>query len=242
MSNYLPFSNYIKGDIKTIFELGSRDLLDSIHLAKFYNLSEVYAFECNPDGIYECRKNMAQLDNITKSRVHLIEKAIHTENSEVVFYPFDVNKYNNIGASSMFKIDFSGRPPHEEDIYWAQFGAGFVQKEIKVEGIRLDKFCIDKNIKNIDLICMDLQGYELEALKSLSELISNVKYIITECSFISTYVGGCSFDELYSYLKIFGFEFVVSDKTGSNLPSQEYFSNHTGGISEFNAFFVNKLI
>ena len=231
-------------NIKTIFEIGSRDLLDSIHLARFYNTSDVYAFECNPDGIYECRKNMSQLDDLTKSRVHLIEKAVHIENSEVVFYPFDVSKYNNIGASSMFKIDFSGRPPQEEegDIHWAQFGPGFVQKEVKVDGVRLDTFCVDKNIKEIDLICMDLQGYELEALKSLSETILNVRYIITECSFISTYLGGCNFDQLYSYLKEFGFEFIVSDKTGSNLPSEKYFSNYTGGVSEFNALFINKKI
>ena len=47
---------------------------------------------------------------------------------------------------------------------------------------------------------MDLQGYELLALKSLNDKIKNVKYIITEISFMQTYVNGCSFKELHEYL------------------------------------------
>jgi len=241
MSTYLQFSNFIKkDDVKLILEIGSRDIIDSIQLSRYYTNSKIYAFECNPDGINECRKNISLVDEQTRSRINLIEKAVHIENSKVKFYPFDVTKYNNIGASSMYKIDFSGRPPHEEDLSWGKYEPGFVQKEIEVDGTRLDTFCEENYIDSIDIICMDLQGYELQALKSLGGKISNVKHIITETSFISTYVGGCNFEEMHNFLREFGFYFVVSDKTGNILPNKTHFSEYTGGTSEFNCLFTNK--
>ena len=51
MDNYLEdiFKNNIdKNKVKTVFELGSRDLIDAIKLQKYFNC-DVFLFECNPD-------------------------------------------------------------------------------------------------------------------------------------------------------------------------------------------------
>ena len=53
----------------------------------------------------ECNVNLKNLPEDKRNRITLVEKAIHTDNSKVKFYPFDVTKYNNIGASSIYKID-----------------------------------------------------------------------------------------------------------------------------------------
>jgi len=245
MSTYLQniFTEKIKkDDIKTIFEIGSRDLLDGINLIDHYDSSKLFAFECNPEGLVECYVNLQKLPENKKDRIKLVEKAVYTTDSKVKFYPFDITKYNNIGASSIYKIDFSNRPPHEGDIFFGKFPPGFVQKEIEVDGIRLDTFCSENNINFIDLVCMDLQGSELQALKSAGSFISNIKYIITESSYVSTYVGGATFEELNNFLTENGFDFVCSDKTGMELPSEKFFSKYTGGTSEFNALFINKNI
>lgn len=44
-------------------------------------------------------------------------------------------------------------------------------KKINVNDIRLNTFCIKNNIINIDLIAMELQVCELNALKSLGILL-----------------------------------------------------------------------
>ena len=47
--SYLDFVNKInKNNVKTIFELGSRDLDDAIKLHNYFKC-KIYAFECNPD-------------------------------------------------------------------------------------------------------------------------------------------------------------------------------------------------
>jgi len=58
-----------------------------------------------------------------KKRIILIDKAICLNNDKVIFYPFDLEKYNNMGASSMLKIDFLHRNNNDPD-----YNRGNVQK------------------------------------------------------------------------------------------------------------------
>ncbi len=150
---------------------------------------------------------------------------------DIIFYPFDTTKYNNMGASSMLKIDFSLRTSTDPD-----YNIPNPQKEIIVNGIRLDTFIAQNNISSIDLLCIDLQGYELNALKSLGTSLNKVKYIITECSIKNTYINGATFFELNEYLKQFNFKYVCSNKF-----KYEYPNLTLTGFSEFDAIFVKDI-
>lgn len=223
--SYLEFTDYIqKNKVKVIFELGSRDLIDAIKLLEYYENSIVYAFECNPDCLIECNKQAK------RPNLFLIDKAISLEDGEVSFYPFDLSQYNNMGSSSMLKIDFSMRNINDPD-----YNKKNPQKEIKVNGIRLDTFVNTNNIQNIDLLCIDLQGYELNAIKSLGDSLHKVKYIITECSIQNTYTNGATFKELNEYLNNFNFTYVSSNKFGNKFPTLGI-----TGFTEFDAIFINK--
>ena len=235
--NNFIFENYIKNEnIKTIFELGSRDLIDAIKLYKKYN-SKIYSFECSPDCLKECYKTIFDMDDETKKNIELIEKAVCIENNLIDFYMFDVNKVNNIGASSLLINNFSNRYYHDPDLK-----KGMCQIKINVEGIRLDSFCMERKINNIDLIWMDLQGYELMALKSLGNYLKNVKYIYTECSINPTYINGVDFIELSEFLFENNFEYITSDEFKENLPRNNELKNikNFGICIEFNSFFKNK--
>jgi len=229
--SYFDFFNKINREqIKTIFELGSRDLIDAIKLLDYFENSKVYAFECNIDCLVECNKNLSTLGEDKKNNIFLIDKAVSINNGEVSFYPFDLQKYNNMGASSMLKIDFSLRNKNDPD-----YNLPNPQKEIKVMGTRLDNFMDENQIQNIDLLCIDLQGYELNAIKSLGNHIHNIKYIITECSIISTYTNGATFKELNEYLNNHNFKYCSSNKFGENYPDLLL-----KGFSEFDALFINE--
>jgi len=228
--SYFDFLHKInKGQVKTIFELGSRDLIDAIKLVNHFEDSKIYAFECNTDCLIECNKNFNNLNEDTKKRLFLIDNAVSITNGPVTFYPFDLQKYNNMGASSMLKIDFSLRDTSDPD-----YNLSNPQKEITVNGIRLDTFMYDNKIENIDLLCIDLQGYELNAIKSLGDSLHSVKYLITECSIQSTYTGGATFKELNEYLSKYNFKYVSSNKFGETYPNLSL-----TGFSEFDALFIN---
>jgi len=216
-------------EIKIIFELGSRDLLDAIKLLDYFEGSKLYAFECNIDCLVECNKHYNNLEEDKKKMLFLVDKAVSLENGNVTFYPFDLQKYNNMGASSMLKIDFSLRDANDPD-----YNRENPQKEIIVNGIRLDTFIDENQIDNIDLICIDLQGYELNAIKSLGNYLHKVKYIITESSITSTYTNGATFKELNEYLRNYNFKYVSSNIFGENYPDLSI--KH---FSEFDCLFMN---
>ena len=228
--SYFDFLDVLKKDtVHLIVEVGSRDLVDAIKLLNYYDCT-LYAFECNPDCLIECKKQLDTLTDASKSKLFLIDKAVSLENGPVTFYPFDLNKYDNMGASSMLKIDFSVRTENDPE-----YKRENPQKEITVNGIRLDTFMSEKNIQAIDLLCIDLQGYELNAIKSLGDSIQSIKYIITECSIQSTYTNGATFKELYDYFTKNNFIYVCSNKFGYKFPDLTL-----KGFSEFDALFINR--
>jgi FkbM family methyltransferase len=226
------FVNKIKkNNINLIFELGSRDLEDAIKLYNYYNC-KVFAFECNPDCLIECKKNLSYATDNVKENVILVENAVSLVDDNVIFYPFDLTKYNNMGSSSMLKIDFSLRNTDDPD-----YNIENPQKETIVNGIRLDTFINKNSIQNIDLLCIDLQGYELNAIKSLGDYLHTVKYIITECSIKSTYTNGSTFEELNTYLNGYNFQYICSNKFQNEIPNLLL-----NGFTEFDALFINKTV
>ena len=226
------FVKHINTDfIKIVFELGSRDLLDAFKLSNYYKC-KVYAFECNPDCLTECNKNLLNVSDGIKQNVVLVDKAVSLDDKDITFYPFDLNKYNNMGSSSLLKIDFSKR-----DISDPDYNIPNPQKEIIVNGTRLDTFIDKNNISNVDMLCIDLQGYELNAIKSLGDKIRNVKYIITECSIENTYTNGATFKELNEYLESFNFKYCCSNKFDYSAPDL-----NLKGFSEFDSLFINTSI
>lgn len=216
--------------VHTIFELGSRDLIDAFHLQRHYN-ARVYAFECNPDSLSVCKRTLQHPENQdVRDHVILIKQAVSETDGLISFYPFDLQQYDNMGASSLLKIDFSKRDKQDPD-----YNRPNPQTHILVQGTRLDSFLEDNpHIPPIDMLCIDLQGYEMKALESLGEHLSSVKYIITECSIVSTYTGGAVFSELAPFLESRGFRYMCSNKYGEQSPE-----GSAAGFTEFDALFVN---
>jgi FkbM family methyltransferase len=192
MSTYLneKFTKHIK-DVNTIIECGSRDCIDAISMFEFYKPNKIYSFECNPESISTCLRNI-----INYPEIELIQKAVSDKDGQIDFYATDMEKSidKNIGASSA--------------LYHRDNKVDFFQKKITVESITLDKFVENKKITNVDLLLLDLQGYEKHALTGFEKNIENVKYIISEISFQSYYNNDILFDEYRKYLDSVGFTIV----------------------------------
>ena len=206
-STYLQdiFTKHIdKRSIKTIVECGSRDCLDAIELGEYYNPDVIYSFECNPESIEVCKENAKNIENIK-----IIPKAVCEKSEILVFFATDMEKSldKNIGASSLLI--------HNDN------KISYFQKEIAVEGTRLDLFMEENNINKIDLLCMDLQGAEHLAIEGLGKRIKDVRYIITEVQYQCYYKGSKLVNRIMRTLHAKGFKMVACD-------SLEGYINHSG--------------
>jgi FkbM family methyltransferase len=191
------FLQYIDGDLfqrkdLIIFDIGSRDCEQSIEFYHKFPNARIFAFECNPNTLPICRKNIENYQD----RITLIEGAVCDYDGEITFYPIDQEKTittwvdGNPGASSLFKS--SGNYDCIEK---------YVQNEIVTNCHRLDTVMEKYNIPKVDIIWMDIQGAELLALKSLGKYLNYVEYVYTEVTYNSEmYTGQVMFEELHDFM------------------------------------------
>ncbi len=85
---------------------------------------------------------------------------------------------------------------------------------------RLDDYALKHSLPMPDLIKLDLQGYEVEALRGAMKCLSSAQAVISEVSFAEFYKGQCLFEELVGFLASCGFRtraFGAKTKLGDRL-------------------------
>ncbi len=63
------------------------------------------------------------------------------------------------------------------------------KEKMQIQTVILDEYIKEKKISQPDFIKLDIQGYELEALKGAKEAMQHAKYIFIEVSFEEFYIG-----------------------------------------------------
>ena len=162
MSDYKFLVKYIDRKehehIKTIVEFGSRDGLDAIYLAENFKNAKVYTLECNPRQIEVCQNNIK--NSTFKDRIVFINACVSDKKEKKRFYHYP----ENVGASSLY-IHQDKR--NENDYSY-------------IETVTAEEVLSEFGVKDIDLLCMDIQGHELQAMVGLGNLLDTVKYIQLE--------------------------------------------------------------
>ncbi len=213
-------------DIKVIFDVGSRDLEQSIELANKFQNAKIVAFECNDDLIPICKEKAK-----TEPRVRLVTKAVSDQNGTLTFYK--INREKSVtsipssyrggreeiyvsGGSSLYPFGYDAATKNENS------PEGIYTDKVEVEAITLESFCKENNIEQIDLLWMDLEGAELRALKGLGPLLSTVKMIQTEAQVMKhndTNMG--IFSEIRDYLMSYNFDYLDKDRVHKNIADKE---------------------
>jgi FkbM family methyltransferase len=159
MSNYWDerFTRHLNKKIEIIVEAGARYGEESIAMASIFKDAKLFSFECNPNTVEICKNKLKDVSNISFIPIGLGDK-----NEQLPFYSYIEN---NDGASSFLK---------RIDAERTQVQTG------TIDIIKLSDFVSDHNISTIDLLCMDVQGYELNILKGCGDFIKNIKFVIME--------------------------------------------------------------
>jgi FkbM family methyltransferase len=193
--------NLLNIDPKTILDIGSRDLDQSIEFRQRFKDAKILAFEPNPQ-----QKNICQ-EKAARHNIDFYSIAISKIDGIIEFNAVDPNcKDPNIGASSI--LNFSDELVKQSIKRHSEMPVQ--TNKIKVESRNLDNFLNEKGITNIDVIWMDVQGLELEILKSSPIIISNTRLIHLESEFRTIYKDQPLYPEIKEYLESIGFKEVYN--------------------------------
>jgi FkbM family methyltransferase len=136
-----------------VLDVGSNVGLTAIAFDQFVPEGRIFAFEPSPRN-YEClRKNLAENDC---GRVEAINKAVGRESGEVTF--FDTRLF---GAGSFAVRDNAqiAVKHHAED-------------RTKVPCVSVDDFVARRGIGRVDLIKVDVEGFEIEVLEGAEKTLA----------------------------------------------------------------------
>ena len=188
-NEFFDFFNFHKNEnypIKVCFDIGARDCNESLAFYNTYNC-KIYSFEPNP-----LQKNIC-LKAIEETDISFFDVALSDQEGYLDFYI----THDNMGAASLLRPK---EIPHVPGTYNVSL--------TKVNTYSLDKFVKNNNLKQPDLIWMDVQGNELNVLKGSIETLKNVKYICSEVGVVSYYDNHTLEPEINNLLLSLNFEIV----------------------------------
>jgi len=153
-----PIFNFIIKP-KNIFDIGANIGAASFFFAEHYPESKIYSFEPAKDLLPILRKNLNGYKNVS-----IIKKAVKNVN----------NKKSKLFIDSH---NYDGSSLHSE--YINKNNLNVNNFEI-VETINIADFCLEKKIKEIDILKIDAEGSEQDILYSLNNNISKISVIYCE--------------------------------------------------------------
>lgn len=173
-----------------IIDCGAHDGTDSVELARILK-GTIHAFEPVNEIFERLKKNTGSYNNIRRYQLALSDR-----NGTQQFF---VSEGGSDASSSLLE---------PQDHLLDHPDTKFTNK-IEVQSLTLDDWAKTNNIKNVDLLWLDMQGFELNMLKASVSILDTVRVIHTEISTKETYKGVSLYKEYREFLESKNFSVVM---------------------------------
>ena len=183
----------------TVLDIGANIGQVALQCAQRANAGQVHAFEPFPKTFKKLEKHLTlnAFDNLSIHNIGL----------------------GNAAGELFFQTNFIGNPGMNRITNNEKLAS------TKISIVRLDNFMVDNNIQQVDLIKIDVEGFEFEVLKGAQETIQ--KYhpkLFIELDDENLKLQNSSAKELVSWLKAYNYQITNAD-TSVNVESTSDFTN-----------------
>lgn len=174
-------------DVRTILDVGANVGFMTFEFEKRFPHAHIHSFEPNPTVFATLQRNYTD-----DPRVHCHQMGVGDVSGELTF-----NINANAGTSSFL-------PP--TDYHLAHLASRpLAQQTVRV--VRLDDFAEEHGLEHVDILKLDVEGYELKALEGATRLLENqqIDVIHSEVNIVRSYQGQALFHELTASLEQRGY-------------------------------------
>jgi FkbM family methyltransferase len=178
---------------QTILDVGAHHGETAVDLARKFPRAAIHSFEPCPATFAELKANVGRFPNVTP-----VNLALGDQSGRQTLHVNQFSATNSLLAASAQIAD-----PVTRDLLACR-------EEVAIAVTTLDAYCEAKGIAFVDLLKMDVQGFELHVLRGAERFLAakKVLMIFTEASFEALYEGQAAFTELYARLAAQGFQLV----------------------------------
>jgi 2-O-methyltransferase len=164
IKNFLP-------DNPIIIEAGAHDGTDTVALSKLFPKGQIYAFEPINEIFIELNKKTKNLKNVTCYPLAL-------SNMSGIADIYVSSGQSTASSSLLLPKEHLTEHPNVE-----------FSTVVKVPTITLDTWAEETKVTAVDFLWLDMQGFELAALKASPRILSTVRAVYTEVSLKEVYEG-----------------------------------------------------
>lgn len=161
---------------------------DTLGLSKVWSRGFIYGFEPVPN-LYEALSARVKF----RSNVKTFNLALGENDTDISMY---ISDGQSSASSSILK------PTKHVELFP---GVSF-DKRISVKMKKIQTWALEEGVTGIDLLWLDLQGYEVNALRGMGSLLQRVKVIYTELCSDELYQGLITKEAYIEFLKTSGFD------------------------------------
>lgn len=174
-------------EVKCIVDGGAYVGSFSKAMMKYFPGSTYLLFEPTPNSFELCMQNFSKYKNVVLSKMAL-SNGFGVAN-------FFVNKSQ---LTNSLKTSNDNSSKYHGDLCEAR-------EVISVSTCSLDDYIAEKNLPLPDIIKLDLQGSEIEALAGAKKCLSYASAVLCEVQFVQLYEGASSFTDVHNLLSNLGF-------------------------------------
>ena len=171
---------------------------------KKLKLKKIYSFEASPKN-YQILKNKISKYDLRK--VEIFNYGIGEKISESF-----INQTLESSSSTINKLNMESKYFEKKLKILNIKNKSSFQYQVPIKIISLDYFIEKYQIKYIDLLKIDTEGYELNVLKGLSKYNKKVKLVYFEHHYDDMIIKNYKFGDMHQLLKTYGFVMIKKSK------------------------------
>ena len=188
----------------TLFDVGAHHGETINNFIKYFNFSSIHSFEASNKN-YKLLKIKFKKKN--ESKIFLNNFGLSDLNKSLKIKEFEETSSTTLSGINHYskyykrKMDVLGLKDKEK-----------IYRNSDVKLIRLDNYCEEKKINNIDLLKIDTEGHEYFVIKGSTNALTKIKYIYFEHHYDDMLIKGYKYSDIHDFLKKYNFIRIYKSK------------------------------
>ena len=194
INNFLKQKGYKKFQI--FFDVGAHKGESINKFLSIFDIESIYSFEASPVNFSELEK---KLDDFKKKfcKTNIVIENIALGDKENIV---KLKQLSESLSSTISEINTNSVYFKRKRKYLSYFKENFFFREFEIKQEKLENYLIKNNLKNIDFLKIDTEGYELKVIIGLEKFLNNVSLILFEHHYDSMLVKKYKFSDINNYL------------------------------------------